>query len=257
MALTIALTIAVGHRQHRVLHDVGALLVGLLELEGVERRLVVVAGPDVVDAALAVDQQLVDIGGRPADMGVGRPRIALLMAAHADAAAAGPADIAGRQRDVHQRAVGAVVVVAPDQPLLVGEHGAPPRAALLGLGDPFGGLADLVDGETGDPRRFFEARLVAGDRLVEVLGRCRDEGLVGPALVGDVGEPRVEQREIGAGIDRKVHDAILAGFDLAGVDGDRAARIDDDDAALLDAAPSRTRPSSCPPRCRAGSAPSD
>ena len=156
------------------------------------------------------------------------------MAAHADAAAAGPADIAGRQRDVHQRAVGAVVVVAPDQPFLVGEHRAPASAALLGLGDPFGGLPDLVDGEAGEARRLFEARLVAGDRLVEVLGRCRDERFIGPALFGDVGEPSVEQREIGAGIDREMHDAILAGFHLAGVDRHRAPRIDDDDAALFD-----------------------
>ena len=123
--------VAVGHRVHGVLHHVGALLVDLLELEGVERGLVVIAAPDVVDAALALDQQLVDIGGRPADMGVGRPRIAFLVAAHAHAAAAGTADIAGRERDVHERAVGAVVVVAPDQALLVGEHRAPARAALL------------------------------------------------------------------------------------------------------------------------------
>ena len=140
MASTIAVAVAIGHGRHGVLHHVGALLVGLLELQRVERGLVVVAAPDVVHAALALDQQLVDIGGRPADMGVGRPRIAFLVAAHAHAAAARPADIAGRQRHVHQRAVGAVVVVAPDQALLVGEHGAPPRAALLGLRDPLGRL---------------------------------------------------------------------------------------------------------------------
>ena len=153
------------------------------------------------------------------------------MSAHAHAAAAGSADIAGRKRDVHQRAVGAIVVVAPDQALLVGEHGAPARAALLRLRDPFGGLPDLIDRQAGDPCRLFKARLVGGDRLVEVLGRGRDEGLVGPALVGDVGEPGVEQREIGAGVDREMHHAVFAGFDLAGVDRHRAARIDDDDAA--------------------------
>ena len=138
------------------------------------------------------------------------------------------------KRDVHQRAVGAVVVVAPDQPLLVGEHRAPAGAALLGLRDPFGGLPYLIDSEAGEARRLFEARLVAGDRLVEVLGRGGDERLIGPALFGDVGEPSVEQRKIGAGIDREMHDAILAGFNLAGVHRHGAARIDDDDAALLD-----------------------
>ena len=126
--------VAIGHRRHGVLHDVGALLVGLLELQRVERGLVVVAAPDVMHAAFAFDQQLVDIGGRPPDMRVGGPRIAFLVAAHAHAAAAFAADIAGGERDVHQRAVGAIVVVAPDQALLIGEHRPPPRAALLWAG---------------------------------------------------------------------------------------------------------------------------
>ncbi len=104
------------HRVHGVLHDVGALLVDLLELVGVERGLVVIAGPDVMHAALALDQQLVDIGGRPADMGVGGARVAFLVSAHAHAAAARPTDVAGGKRDVHERGIGAVVVVAPDEP---------------------------------------------------------------------------------------------------------------------------------------------
>ena len=76
-------------------------------------------------------------------------------------------------------------------------------------------------------------------------------------FVGDVGEPGVEQREIGAGIDRKMHDAILAGFDLAGIDRHRAARIDDDDAALLDRLRAELGLLLVAPRCRAGSGPSD
>ena len=103
-----------------------------MNLKRVERGLVVVASPDVMHAAFAFDQQLVDVGGRPADMGIRRPRVAFLVAAHAHAAAARTADVAGRERDVHQRAVGAIVVVAPDQALLVGEHGAPARVARFG-----------------------------------------------------------------------------------------------------------------------------
>lgn len=61
------------------------------------------------------------------------------MPAETNAAAARAPDIAGRKRHVHDRAVGAVVVVAPDQPLLVREHRASSGAALLGHGDPFGG----------------------------------------------------------------------------------------------------------------------
>ena len=42
--------------------------VHLLELQGVERRLVVIAAPDVMDAAFAFDQQLINVRGRPSDM---------------------------------------------------------------------------------------------------------------------------------------------------------------------------------------------
>ena len=182
IASTMRVAVAVGDARHGVLHHVGALLVDALELEGVQRRLVVVAGPDVVDAALALDQQLVDIGRRPADMGVGRPDIAFLVAAHAHAAAARPADIAGRQRDVHQRAVGAVVVVAPDQALLVGEHG-PPALAVLGLGDP-------ARPPSGSARRVRPVIFAASSSVVLLAASAsskpvvdaRDELLVDPAL---------------------------------------------------------------------------
>ena len=137
------------HGVHGVLHDVGALLVGLLELVGVERGLVVIARPDVMHAALALDQQLVDVGGGFADMGVGWTRVAFLVAAHAHAAATGPADVAGGQRDVHERGIGAIVVVAPDETLLVAEHGAA-TLAVLGFGDPGGGLDDVLGFEAGD-----------------------------------------------------------------------------------------------------------
>ncbi len=135
MAFTKAVAVAIRHGVHRILHDVGALLVDHVELVGVQRGLVVIAGPDVMNAALALDQQLVDIGGGPADMGIGGTHIAFLVAAHAHAAAAIATDIAGGERDVHERGIGAIVVVAPDQAFLVGEHGAS-TLAVLGLGDP-------------------------------------------------------------------------------------------------------------------------
>ena len=59
--------------------------------------------------------------------------------------------------------------------------------------------------------------------------------LVDPALVGDVGEPGVEERQVRSRIDRKVHHAVLAGLDLAGVDRHRAPRVDEDDPAPADA----------------------
>src|SRR4029450_11411554 len=59
-------------------------------------------------------------------------------------------------------------------------------------------------------------------------------GFVDPPLVCDVGEPRVEQREVRAGINRKVHDPILTGLNFACVHSHRASRIDNDYAAWLD-----------------------
>src|SRR5258708_9993086 len=109
------------------------------------------------------------------------------MPTHANAAAAGTPDIAGGQCHIHKRAVGAVVVVAPDEVLLIRKLGTPARIALLRLGNPLRRLAELVGGEAGDPRRFVETDSVGRARLIEVLGRSVDEGLVGRAFARDVG----------------------------------------------------------------------
>ncbi len=146
-----------------------------------------IASPDVMHAAFALDQELVDIGRGPSDMRVRWARIAFLMAAHAHAAAAGTPDVAGGQRHVHKRAVGAVVVVAPDEALLIGKHGSPACIAFLRLGNPFRRLADLVGGEAGDAGRFVEADIVGRACLIEVFGRSVDEGLIRPALARNVG----------------------------------------------------------------------
>ena len=66
-----------------------------------------------------------------------------------------------------------------------------------------------------------------GLRDIALEGRVGDEVLVDPALVDDVGEERIEQREVGAGVDRQVQDIVLARFHFAGIDRDRAARIDE------------------------------
>ena len=86
--------------------------------------------------------------------------------------------------------------------------------------------------QAGDLGCLFKRRLVGSERLVEVLGRGVDEGLVNPALVGDLGQPGVEQNHVRAGVDGKVHDVFLAGFRLAGIHRHGAARIDEDDARI-------------------------
>ena len=83
------------------------------------------------------------------------------MAAHAHTPASRAADIAGRQCDIHQRSVGAVIVVAPDQALFVGEHRPPPRAALLGFGDPTRRFADVIGVKPRDISGFAMPTLFA------------------------------------------------------------------------------------------------
>ena len=77
------------------------------------------------------------------------------------------------------------------------------------------GLPDLVDGQAGNFGRLFQAGLVGGNGIVEARGAGGQELLVRPALLGDVGQPGVEQGEIGAGVDREVQDVVLASLDLA------------------------------------------
>ena len=122
------------------------------------------------------------------------------MAAHADAAAAGPADIAGRQRDVHEGAVGPVIVVAPDQPLLIGEHRPPARAALLGLGDPARRLADVLRLKTRDAAASSMPTLFAASISSKPVVDLPDEIAIEPSLRRDLGHQRVEEDQIGARI---------------------------------------------------------
>src|SRR3546814_14779957 len=128
-----------------------------------------------MNAALPLDEELVDVGRRPSDMGIGRACIALLVAAHPHAATALTPDVAGRQRDVHQRRIGAVVVVAPDEALLVSEHRPPPSTAFLGHGDPFGSLHDLGGIESGYFGGLLTRHGIAGDRIAEAVGMGAEE----------------------------------------------------------------------------------
>jgi hypothetical protein len=89
------------------------------------------------------------------------------MAAEPDHAAARPPDVAGGEREVHERAVGAVVVVAPDQTLLVAEHGPAPGAAFLGHGDPLGRLDDFGGVEPRDRGGVRQGHPVARERALE------------------------------------------------------------------------------------------
>ena len=153
------------------------------------------------------------------------------MTAHADAAPAGAADIAGRKRDVHEGTVGPVIVVAPDQALLIGEHRPPAHAALLGFGNPARSLADVLRLETRDAGGFIDADLVRGEHFVKAGCRFPDEIAIEPSLRRDLGHQRVEQNQIGARFERQMKDVRLSARVFAGVDRDRPARIDEYDTS--------------------------
>ena len=75
--------------------------------------------------------------------------------------------------------------------------------------------------------------------LVQHLGNvaleCRIGGevLVNPTLLSDVGEERIEQRQIGAGIDRQLQHIVLAGFYLTSVDRHGVARVNNNDLRAI------------------------
>ena len=223
------LAVAGRHGVHRLLHHVGAALVDALVLGGVQGGLEGVAAPDVVHAAVPVDDQLVHVGRGPADVGVGRAHVAFHVPAQAHAAAAGAADVAGGQAEIHERLVGAVVVVAPDQALFIREHGPPPVARLR-FGDPGRGLADALGRQAGDARRLFHGGAVRVHRRVEAGRGGLDEGAVHPAAVGDLGQQRVEQHQVGAGLDLQVQHVPRARLGFGGVHGHGAAWVHHDEA---------------------------
>ena len=75
------------------------------------------------------------------------------------------------------------------------------RLPSLGSAIQCAALRDVVGLQAGDPGRLVEAGAVGRERLVEPAGVGGDEVAVEPALVGDVGQQRVEQHEVGAGVD--------------------------------------------------------
>ena len=149
-----------------------------------------------------------------------------------------PADVAGGERDVHQRARWCGSCRCPRsgpsrRRTSCAAACRPPsarrssRAALtMSSARQAGDLAPPPRASSCWPRAPCRSRLV----------EAAMNSLSTQPLLGDVGQQRVEQREVGAGVDREVQDVVLAGLGLAGVDGHGAARVDDDDPRRLRAA---------------------
>ena len=109
----------------RRLDDPRTLQHHLAVLLRVQRGLEVVARPGGEHHPVAVDDLLVDVG-RGTRPGIRRSGVALLVSAHAHHAGAPASHVMGREHQINERRLDLVVVVAPDDPLLVGVHGAPP-----------------------------------------------------------------------------------------------------------------------------------
>ncbi len=166
-------------------------------------------------------------------------------------------DVVRREHEVDQRRLDQIVVVAPDDAFLVGVHRSRPMPRSLGLVGPLRCLAQLGDRNAGDPRCPPRATACWPRRPRRIPGVLRDELVVVPALLDDVGEERVEQRDVGAGLDVEVQDVVLAGDLLCDRYRRRAPRIDEDDPRLRRTVRWGTASSSWQPSRPAGSAPSD
>ena len=206
-------------------HDLSILL-------GIECRLERVAGPDRQHLAVAVDDFLIDVrrGPRPR---VGRPYVALLVAAQAHHTGSASPDVVRREAEADEGGLDAVVVVAPDDALLVAVHRARTVARGLRLVGPLGRLLDVGDGDAGD--RLVSSRLdaIGLERGLEAGRVLRDEILVVPALIDDVGEQPVVKGRVGARLDLEVEHVRLAGRTLGDGDREASSRIDENDAAPL------------------------
>ncbi|MCY1360126.1 hypothetical protein D9M69_467380 [compost metagenome] len=95
-------------------------------LLGIERGLEGIRAPGRVHHALALDDLLIHIN--LAVPRIGRTCVTLLVSTHAHNACPPPPDVVGRQHQVDQGGLDQVIVIAPDDPFLVGMHGVWPVA---------------------------------------------------------------------------------------------------------------------------------
>ena len=220
----------------RLFHDVAAAQDFVTVLLGIERGLEGVAGPDCEHLAVALNDFLVHVRRRTTTR-VRRATVALLVAAHPDHARAPTAHVMGSQHQVHQGRLDAVIVVTPDDALLVAVHGPGRVAGGLGLVGPFRRLDQLVLADAGNPAGFVQALAIRFQGVLEAGGVRFDERLVVPALIDNVGQQAVEQGGIGARLDVQEQDVVLAHRLFEQGDGECPARIDQDDLRLLDGFP--------------------
>ncbi|MDT4846303.1 hypothetical protein FQZ97_803190 [compost metagenome] len=111
---------------HGLSDDVGAPQNDRPVLLGIERGLERVGAPGRVHHAFAFDDLLIHV-----DLAVARirrTRVALLVTAHTHHTGTPAPDVMGRQHQIDQRGLDQVIVIAPDDPFLVGMHGVGPVA---------------------------------------------------------------------------------------------------------------------------------
>ena len=232
-------TLAVGQRDERVgRHDPDGL--DLARLERVEQR-------DRRQARVRAEVVDVDApvrGHRGAVAGVGDLAVAgqqvgeaaglapahrVGLAGQRQRPAAGPADLAGREAEVDQRAV-----LQRADGRLVGAH-RPQRHRAAGAGEAVRRLLDELRVDAADGGRALR-RPLGRDRarLLPAARVAADEVRVEQAVAVDDVQHRAEQREVGAGAHRQMQVRALRGR--------RAARVRADDERALALAVADARP---------------
>mmetsp|Transcript_155 Transcript_155/g.494 ORF Transcript_155/g.494 Transcript_155/m.494 type:complete len:223 (-) Transcript_155:2372-3040(-) len=155
-------------------------------------------------------------------------------------------NVAAGEAKVHQSANGAVIVVAPDDAFLIGNDGFETGTIVLGLGIPLRGFDDIGLRNAGDlsgircrnPDRVEccvkaakgrRMRFGLGNLHCGLDGRRGHKCAVHPALIRHIGQDGIQKRQVCAGVWLQVQNVFRRCCCFAGVDGDSAARIHDDD----------------------------
>ena len=81
---------------------------------------------------------------------------------------------------------------------------------------------------------MFDRCVIVLNSVVVIAGARSDETLVDPSLCRDLGKQCIEEREIGAGVNREMQDIVRSDFSRGSRNRRRAARINEDDFCRRD-----------------------
>ena len=136
------------------------------ELRCVQCSFVVISCPDVVDLAAAIDQKLIDIFCRATNVAIGWTVVPFLVSTKTTNPATFLANVASGQGDVHQRADGAIVIIAPDDPFFIGGD-AFAALTVFGFRNPSCGLGNIFSRNAANFCSICQRHVSRFHRLVQ------------------------------------------------------------------------------------------